>query len=308
MKAERRRIDGILLLDKPSGLTSNAALQRVKRAFAAEKAGHTGSLDPLASGVLPICLGRATRVSGLLLDADKCYRARARLGCQTDTGDSEGVEIASSDPGQVERAALEAAAVAMRGAQEQIPPMYSALKHEGQPLYRLARQGRELPRAARPIHIYELELLAFEPPDFEFHVRCSKGTYVRTLAEDLAAHCGQRAHLVALRRTALGAFQESSLTTLADLEALASVALRDARLLDAGAAVADWPRVEVDGAQSLALAHGRVLMEPSGAPGQRVAVFDGHQRLLGLAEFDGGGHLAPRVWLASPEPSAALRL
>jgi tRNA pseudouridine55 synthase len=300
MKAERRRIDGLLLLDKPTGLSSNAALQRVKRAFDAEKAGHTGSLDPQASGVLPICLGRATRVSGLLLEADKCYWARARLGCQTDTGDVEGIEIAGSDWQLAARAPLEQAAAQLRGPQQQIPPMYSALKHQGQPLYRLARQGRELPRAARAIHIYELEIVAFEPPDFEFRVRCSKGTYVRTLAEDLAARCGQRAHLVALRRTGLGAFAEHALTSLEALEALPSLAARDARLLDAGAAVADWPRVEVDGPQSLALAHGRALDWSAGTPGARVAVFDGRQHLLGLAVFDAAGRLAPRVWLATP--------
>lgn len=301
MKAERRRVDGILLLDKPSGITSNAALQRVKRAFAAEKAGHTGSLDPLASGVLPICLGRATRVSGLLLEADKCYWARARLGCQTNTGDIEGVEIASSDWRLAQRAQFEQAAAELRGPQQQIPPMYSALKHEGQPLYRLARQGQELPRAPRAIQVYELEIEVFEPPDFEFRLRCSKGTYVRTLAEDLAARCGQRAHLIGLRRTGLGAFAERATITLEALEGLPSPAARDALLLNAGAAVADWPRVEVDADQSLALSQGRALAWSKGQVGARVAVFDRSQRLLGLAEFDAQGRLAPRVWLATAE-------
>ena len=183
-RAPRRKVDGILLLDKPLGLSSNTALQIVRRLYNADKAGHTGSLDPLATGLLPVCLGEATKLCGYLLDADKRYRARVRLGARTSTGDAEGEVVATSDPALASRAALEAAIPRFLGEIEQVPPMHSALKRDGQPLYRLARAGIEVERAPRRVRIRELRLLDWNGTEFEFEVACSKGTYVRTLAED----------------------------------------------------------------------------------------------------------------------------
>src|SRR5690606_29126043 len=194
---------GILLLDKPRGMSSNAAVQRVRRAFGREKAGHTGSLDPLATGMLPICLGEATKVAGYLPEGDKEYLFTAQFGARTATGDTEGEVIERCEVPDDLHAALLAAIPGYLGTIDQVPPMYSALKRDGQPLYRLARQGLEVERAARQVRILKLELLAVHGAAADFRVRCSKGTYVRTLAEDLAQSMGSCAHLTALRRTAV---------------------------------------------------------------------------------------------------------
>ena len=201
-----RNVHGIVLLDKPAGFSSSQAVQKVRWLFQARKAGHTGSLDPFATGMLPICLGEASKTAGFMLDASKTYLARALLGQATTTGDIEG-EIRATAP-VPELAAEGVAAVLARfvGPIEQVPPMYSALKHEGQPLYRLARAGREVERAARAVTIHALELVAWEKPYLTFRVRCSKGTYVRTLAEDIAVALGSCAHLVGLRRLAVEPF------------------------------------------------------------------------------------------------------
>ncbi len=225
-ESRRRSVDGILLLDKPLGLSSNAALQIVKRLYNAEKAGHTGSLDPLASGLLPICLGEATKLGAYLLDADKRYRARVRLGTATASGDAEGAVVATSDPAALSRGQLEAAIPRFLGAITQIPPMYSAIKREGRPLYTLARAGIEVERAAREVSIHELKLLSFGDGEFEFELRCSKGTYVRTLAEDWAAAVNQRAHLSALRRTGVGGFDAGAMVPLEWLQQALAPAAR----------------------------------------------------------------------------------
>ena len=185
-RRERRSVDGLLLLDKPVGLTSNAALQRVKRLFRASKAGHTGSLDPLASGMLPLCFGQATKVSAWLLDADKTYRVTARFGTQTDTADADGTVVSESQIRTVEREALESALDKLTGDISQVPPMYSALKKDGKRLYELARQGIEVDRPARPVTIRSLDIERFDPGAPVIRVTCSKGTYIRTLVEDLA--------------------------------------------------------------------------------------------------------------------------
>ncbi|HEX4872010.1 MAG TPA: tRNA pseudouridine(55) synthase TruB [Nevskiaceae bacterium] len=285
-------VDGILLLDKPEGLSSNAALQRVRRALAAEKGGHTGSLDPLATGLLPICLGRATRVSGLLLDADKRYEAVVRLGSRTRTGDREGEVVAQSDPAGLDQDRLRAALPGLTGPQRQIPPMYSALKREGQPLYALARAGQEVEREARAIVIHALELRDWSPPCFTLAVRCSKGTYIRTLAEDLAGRVGQCAHLQALRRTGLGGFDLSQAVTLDEVEVLGPAAR--ARLLPVSAALSHWNQlvVDADGARRLAAGQAIGSTGPAGA----VLVLDAAGQALGLAERDGEGRLQPRRW------------
>ncbi|MDR3417955.1 MAG: tRNA pseudouridine(55) synthase TruB [Nevskia sp.] len=295
-KVSRRSIDGILLLDKPLGLSSNAALQIVKRLYRAEKAGHTGSLDPLATGLLPICLGQATKVSAYLLDSDKRYRARARLGARTSTGDAEGEVVATSDPAGVSRRDLEAVLPRFLGGIEQVPPMYSALKRDGQPLYALARAGIEVERAARRVQIRELRLLRFDGDSFEFEVACSKGTYIRTLAEDLAAAAGQQAHLVELRRTGLAPFDAAAMVALERLQAESDEAARDALLLAPAAALQGWPEVEVDEALALQLGHGRQVRAGT-APAGLAAVYGRDRRLLGIVESDGAGSLAPRRWL-----------
>lgn len=294
----RRPVDGILLLDKPLGLSSNAALQRAKRVFQADKAGHTGSLDPLASGLLPLCFGEATKLSSFLLDADKTYVARVRLGAATATGDAEGEVVAHSDPSGVSVDAIQACIPGMLGPQRQVPPMYSALKRDGRPLYELAREGIEIEREARDIHIHDLRVTSCALPEFEFEVRCSKGTYVRTLAEDWAAKLGQVGHLVALRRTALGGLSVSDAVTLDALEDTAGLAVLDARLLPMRAAVADWPMFEADDTALVALSHGRSVPLTAGTAEGRRAIVDSQGRLRGLAEVGPDGRLQPRRWFA----------
>ncbi len=215
-----RDVNGILLLDKPSGITSNDALQQVKRLYFAKKAGHTGSLDPLASGVLPICMGEATKVSAFLLDADKRYQVRCQLGVRTATADAEGEVLETRPVGNYSEQQLEAVLDGFRGSIEQVPPMYSALKHEGQRLYKLARQGVEVEREARTVEIYQLTLTGRGPDWIDIAVHCSKGTYVRTLAEDIGDRLGCGAHVSALRRTAVGPYSETGLVTLEQLRAL----------------------------------------------------------------------------------------
>ena len=223
----RRRLDGVLLLDKPRGLGSNAALQAAKRLYGAQKAGHAGTLDPLASGLLPVLFGEATKVSQLALDADTEYLASAHLGITTTTADAEG-EVLERRPVTIARDAIEPALALLRGPIDQVPPLYSALKHAGQPLYAIARQGRSVERPARRVQIHELELLRFEGDRLDLRVRCSKGTYVRTLVEDLGRALGCGAHLAALRRTAAGAFRIANAVTLERLQR-ATPAERDAR-------------------------------------------------------------------------------
>ncbi len=293
----RRAVDGILLLDKPVGLSSNAALQLVKRLYNADKAGHTGSLDPLASGLLPVCLGQATKLSGLLLDADKRYRAVVQLGARTATGDAEGAVVASSDPAALTRAALEQAMAAFTGDILQVPPMYSALKRDGQPLYALARAGLEVERQPRQVSIRELRLLDFGGGRFEFEVACSKGTYIRTLAEDWSAAAGQQAHLRSLRRTGLAPFDAAAMLSLEQVQAAAAAGSADSLLLPLAAALPGWRRLQVSAEQAARLAHGQPV-PAEGAAGP-VALFGRGGEVLGIGELDGAGRLAPRRWLSA---------
>ncbi len=299
-RRETRNVSGILLLDKPDGITSNAALQRVKRFYQAARAGHTGSLDPIATGLLPICLGQATRLSSFLLDADKAYRVVARLGVKTRTADREGEAIAHSDPAQVTRLQLEAVLTRMIGPQLQVPPMYSALKHEGQRLYKLARQGQEVPRAPRPVVITSLKLLSFGIPDFELEVTCSKGTYIRTLVEDICAAMGQVGHVWQLRRTGAAPFWSPDLITLDRLEATApeGPAALDRLLLPTVAGAASLPRVEVDEDRAFYLARGQAVRLTACPDSQAIAVLNAAGSLLGIARRDADGMLAPSRWLA----------
>jgi tRNA pseudouridine55 synthase len=281
----------VLLLDKPVRISSNHALQAVKRLFRADKAGHAGTLDPLASGLLPVLLGEATRFSGYLLDAPKRYEAEIHLGVTTTTADAEGdvIERKAVSVGRVEIAAVIARFL---GTQTQVPPMYSALKRDGTPLYVLARRGETVERAPRSIEIHSLELLSLEEDRLVVRVACSKGTYIRTLAEDIGAALGCGAHLSALRRTATGAFDLAQATTLDALAAMVEEG-RDALLRPADEILGQLPRVELDEPAEARFCHGQPI--PMGTvPAGVCRVYGANGRFLGLAEERGQGWLAAK--------------
>jgi tRNA pseudouridine55 synthase len=279
-----RDVHGIVLLDKPVGYSSNQAVQKVRWLFQARKAGHTGSLDPFATGMLPICLGEASKTAAFMLDASKTYLARAFLGRATTTGDTEG-ELSETAP-LPELNADEVARVLSRflGRIQQTPPMYSALKHEGQPLYRLARAGREVPRQPREVTVHALELLEWDPPFLQFRVHCSKGTYVRTLAEDIARAMGSCAHLQALRRLEVEPFREADMITLEALEALAGEGTIERCLSPPDAGLQRWPVVVLDEGQALRFAHGNPIRGLTGAAAGLIRVYGPGRMLLGLGE------------------------
>ncbi|HXZ93260.1 MAG TPA: tRNA pseudouridine(55) synthase TruB [Burkholderiales bacterium] len=295
----RRKLDAALLLDKPPGISSNAALQSAKRLYRARKAGHAGTLDPLASGLLVVLFGEATKFAGPLLQAPKEYLARVRLGEMTTTGDAEGETLARREV-RLSDAEIEVVLARFRGVVRQVPPMYSALKHGGRPLYELAREGRSIEREAREVEIHTLELLARDGTDLELHVRCSKGTYVRTLAEDIGAALGVGAHLAGLRRTSAGGLDVRQASTLEALERL-DEAERDARLLPLEALLADLPRLELDAQQAGRFCNGQRIRVPDGGRGL-CGVFGPQRRVLGLGDLAAGGELRPlRLIARSPE-------
>jgi tRNA pseudouridine55 synthase len=287
----RRALDGVLLLDKPAGIGSNAALQTVKRLYGAAKAGHAGTLDPLASGLLPVLFGEATKFAQFAQDADKEYLARVRLGIATTTGDAEG-EVTEAHDVTVPEESLEPVLARFRGEIEQVPPMHSALKQGGRPLYELARQGREVARRARRVRVHALELLAFDGESIELRVRCSKGTYVRTLAEDIGRALGCGAHLSALRRLAAGRFNVAAAVRLDALQAETPEA-RGRRLLPAESLLEGLPRVDLPDALAARFARGQMLTLAA-APEGRCRVYGAQGRLLGLGEGQGRGELRPR--------------
>lgn len=296
----RRELDGILLLDKSLGLSSNQALQQARRLFQAEKAGHTGSLDPLATGMLPVCFGEATKLSGMLLDSDKRYIARVRLGQRTSTGDAEGEVIETSDPADLRIEHFKAVQNRFLGLIRQVPPMYSALKHEGRRLYELARSGEEVERAPREVTIHELELISLDGSELRISVRCSKGTYIRTLAEDLAAAAGQCAHLSGLRRTEVHPFGASRIWTFEELQVLADQGLEalDAVLLPLSAATVDWPQAILERSVIARLARGLPVDAPAGLPaGRSLALMDEENCLMAVGELNAEGRLASRRWV-----------
>ena len=254
-KLPKRRLNGVLLLDKPQGLSSNTALQQARRLFAAEKAGHTGVLDPLATGLLPVCFGEATKFAQYLLDADKAYSATLKLGEATSTGDAEG-EVVATARADMDLAEFQAACAALTGPIRQVPPMFSALKHEGKPLYEYARKGIVIERKARDITIYQIDITAFAPPAAQINVLCSKGTYIRTLSEDIAKHMGTLAHLTGLRRTATAGFDIAQSHTLEDLAALNETG-RDALLLPCDVLVQHLPRLVLTAEQVKLLKFGQ---------------------------------------------------
>lgn len=292
----RRAVSGIVLLDKPADFTSNQALQHVRRLYRAEKAGHTGSLDPLATGMLPVCLGTATKVCSYLLDARKSYRVRARLGRSTDTGDAQGSVVGERPEVEYSKEAVEEVLGGFTGEYEQVPPMYSALKYKGQRLYTLARQGVEVPRKPRTVRIFRLELRSLQAQELQFDVTCSKGTYVRTLVEDIAGALGTLGHVRALRRTSVGPFGEAQMVTLPALEDLAPEGLEalDRCLLPADRALTSWPRVVVPAALCGPFTSGRAATAQSGWPRGQVRVYSPDGEFLGIGEVSAAGSLAPR--------------
>ena len=294
-RAPTRRVDGVLLLDKPIGVSSNAALQQCKRLYRAAKAGHTGTLDPLASGLLPICFGEATKFAHMLLDADKTYVATIHLGVTTTTGDAEG-SVVLERPIAASQAELESLLPRLVGRVVQRPPAYAALKYQGRKYYEYARAGIEIPRAEREIVIAELTLDAWSPPEARLTVRCSKGTYVRVLAEDLGEALGCGAHLAALRRTATGGFELGAAVTLDALTTLADDA-RDRRLLPADALVAALPRLDLAPSEAAGFRDGRAIAH--------TGLADGVYRTYAGGCFVGVAHAArgtvqPRRLVAAP--------
>lgn len=283
-KAPRRKLDGVLLLDKPVGPSSTAVLQAVRRLLEAEKAGHAGTLDPLASGLLPLLFGEATKFAQYGLDAVKEYRALVQLGAATDTGDAEG-EVIERKPAQLDAARIEPALASFRGDIEQVPPMYSALKRDGQPLYALARSGQSVERESRRITIYELELVEQLGDRLDIRVRCSKGTYVRQLAVDLGVALGTVAHLAALRRTAVAGFRIEQAIALDDLQALGPEA-RLTWLLPPDRLLEDLPRLDLDASNAGRFRHGQAV--PAGARAGRFRVY-AEDRLLGVGERGADG-------------------
>ena len=300
-KRRGRDINGILLLDKPPGMTSNGALQVVKRLFAAAKAGHTGSLDPLATGMLPICFGEATKFSQYLLDADKSYRVIARLGVTTETGDADG-EVVETRPVTATPAEVETALMRFLGPIEQVPSMYSAIKHEGQPLYKLARQGITVERKPRQVTIHRLALLAVDGEDVHFEVDCTKGTYVRSLVEDLGAALGCGAHVTLLRRLSAGPYPVDGMLTMDELGEMkdnGGFEALDARLLAAESAVTSWPKVQLGRDAAWYLRQGQPVMAADRPRDGMVTLYEADTGLfLGVGEVQEDGMIAPRRLVA----------
>jgi tRNA pseudouridine55 synthase len=290
---ERRTVNGILLLDKPVRMTSNQALQVVKRLFNARKAGHTGSLDPLASGLLPVCFGEATKVSTFLLDADKQYRVACKLGVRTSTADAEGEVVEICEVPDLTRNQIERILRRFCGEISQTPPMYSALKHQGQRLYDLAREGIEVPREPRRIIIHTLELITHSRDTLQFNVCCSKGTYIRTLVEDMARELGSCGHVTMLRRLRVGVYD--SMHGMAELQQLAGTGIidLDSLLLPVDSAISHWPQVSLSTDAVWYFLRGQAVMAP-GAPTTGWLRAYGEGRFLGLAQVLPDGRVAPR--------------
>lgn len=290
-KPPRRRVDGVLLLDKPAGMTSNAALQKARRLLNAAKAGHTGTLDPMATGLLPLCFGEATKFAGELLAADKAYAATLRLGVRTDTADAEG-QVLETRPVAVTYEQAEAVLGRFRGDILQVPPMHSALKRDGRPLYEYARKGIEVERRPREVSIFSLVVRYFKGDRLEFDVDCSKGTYVRSLAQDIGEALGCGAHLIALRRTRIGRLRLDEAVTLEALEALLPEA-RDDLLQPADALLAGLPQLVLDEAAARRFSHGQPVRGPAGVSAGRLRVYADDGRFFGLGTLTPDGLVTP---------------
>lgn len=296
VRRTKEAVDGLLLLNKPSGLTSNRALQIVKRLLNAKKAGHTGSLDPAATGMLPLCFGEATKVCAYLLDADKTYRVTAKLGSATDTGDADGKVAGTAPLPELSRDAWIEMLDGFRGQSMQIPPMYSALKKEGRRLYELARKGQTVEREPRPIIIHDIELLEFAGSRLVFRVSCSKGTYVRTLVEDIAARAGTVAHTASLHRESVAHFRSEDMLDLSTLECLAedSKAALQARLLAPDLALQGLPAVTLQEGADKRFIGGQSVSVAANSHTGLARVYGFREQFLGVGELGGNGQLAPR--------------
>ncbi len=276
-----REVNGILVIDKPQGVTSNGILQQVKRLYGAAKAGHTGALDPLATGVLPLCFGEATKFSQMMLDSDKAYITTARLGIRTETGDSEGAVVEEKPVPALTEAQVEAVLEEFRGNIQQVPSMYSALKHQGKPLYEYAREGIEIDRPARPVTIYELKLLAVREQELDLAVTCTKGTYIRSLVEDIGEALGCGAHVCALRRTLASGYTLANVHVVKDLEAMRERGESlDGLLLPPESALTMFPELKLEGPALVSILNG----QPVRIPGQSL---EGFVRVYGDRSFVG---------------------
>lgn len=301
-----RTVNGVFLLDKPRGISSNDALQRVKRLFGAAKAGHTGSLDPLATGMLPICFGEATKFSQFMLEADKVYRTTAKLGVRTASGDCDSEVLETRPVQDIDNAAVERALEQFRGTIEQVPSMYSALKHQGQPLYKLARQGIEVERKSRKVHIYDVKLLGLRDDELDLEIHCSKGTYVRTLVEDLGEALGCGAHVIVLHRSSVSGLEQSVMRSIDELEQIVadtdSMAERNRRLdetlLPTFATVESLPEVELSDMMTYYVKQGQPVFVPNTRVQGKVVLFNKEaseeERFLGVGEILDDGRVAPR--------------
>jgi tRNA pseudouridine55 synthase len=291
-----RDINGIVLLDKDTGLSSNAALQKVKRLFFAKKAGHTGSLDPLASGILPICLGQATKVAQFLLNDDKRYFVRGKLGEITDTGDCEGVITHTQEYTHLDEVTIKQTSMSFVGDILQVPPMYSALKKDGQPLYKLARKGIEIERPARPVTIHAIEFISYEKGVVTLDVSCSKGTYIRSLIQDIGDKLGCGAHVIELRRTGFAHIDITKTLKFSELEALVSDDYQslDAHIFPSEDMLPNIQSVALDAQQSIDIKYGRTVQSDSQGEQYTVKLFDPDQRFLGIGELTQDGVIAPK--------------
>lgn len=304
-----RPLDGILLLDKPAGLSSNDALQRARRLFRAEKGGHTGALDPLATGLLPLCFGEATKIAGLLLGGRKAYEAEVALGATTDTDDADGLVLRERPVPALDRARVEAALQPFLGRIRQRPPIYSALKQGGEPLYAKARRGEAIEVPEREVEVDAIELLALEGARLRLRVDCGSGTYIRSLARDLGEALGCGAHITALRRTWVEPFREPRMHTLDELEAVAASGYESALLallLPVEAGLAHWPAVVVDADQARRLGQGQAIPVAGVAAASELNITDPAGRSLGLGSLGEDGLLRPKrlfCWASTPNPA-----
>jgi len=300
-----RLVNGVLVLNKPQGISSNDAVQQVKRLYGAQKVGHTGSLDPLATGVLPLCFGEATKFSHFLLTSDKKYWTRIKLGVATDTGDSDGQILTETNAQLIKQTEIESALAEFRGEIKQVPSMFSALKHKGQPLYKLARQGIEVEREARCVTIFSNELVGFSPEEssIELEIHCSKGTYIRTIAEELGSLLGVGAHVTALHRRSAGPFTESDMIALDTLQAQREQGLSlDQFLLPTASSVGQWPEVALSTDTAFYLRQGQPV-QVAHAPTEgwvRLCEFTDTEEnyFLGVGEVLDDGRIAPRRLVA----------
>jgi tRNA pseudouridine55 synthase len=298
-----KRVDGLLLLDKPAGITSNRALQTVKRLLKAKKAGHTGSLDPAATGMLPLCFGEATKVCAFLLDADKTYRVTAKLGVATDTGDADGNETKTAEVPSMTAAEWDAELQGFMGESMQVPPMYSALKKDGRRLYELARKGETVEREPRPVRIDEIDLLEAAGTRLVFRVRCSKGTYIRSLVEDIAAGVGTVAHTARLHREAVGDFEAGAMLDLDSVQELAGAGELEHSLLPPDVALLALERVDISAGQAEKFRGGQAVEAGAGAPSGLARVYGSDEEFVGVGELTGDGWLAPRrVFMSAEKP------